>query len=158
MEEALIKRYRYIVDVVLNKYRIYYDREEFEQIAMIALWQALENFDERKGGLESYLYSMIRFTISKALQKKYVDIEHTAISDERFQFISSNEYENDFVKVMVRELLSLLREEDRNIIELSYIYGLTNKEISKLLGKSEESVKKKRNRIIKKLRQQYLQT
>ena len=158
MEEALIKRYRYIVDVVLNKYRIYYDREEFEQIAMIALWQALENFDESKGGLESYLYSMIRFTISKALQKKYVEIEHTEISDERFQFLSSNDDERNFEKVMVREILTFLKEEERRIIELSYIYGLTNKEISKLLGKSEESVKKKRNRIIKKLRQQYLQT
>lgn len=153
MDEALIQTYRYIVNIVLNKYRIYYDREEFEQIGMIALWQALENFDESKGALEPYLYSMVRFTISKVLQKKYVEMEHTEIRDERFRFISSNEHESCFIKLVVQEILSDLTEEDRSIIRLSYFYGLTNKEIAKMLGKSEESIKKKRTRIIKRLQQ-----
>jgi len=53
---------------------------------------------------------------------------------------------------MVRQKISLLPEDQQDAIVLRYIDGLPNKEISELLGKSEESVRQLQSRGIKTLR------
>ena len=45
--DELIKKYQYLVDIIINKYfPVKRNDEDFKQYGMIALWEAIKKFDE----------------------------------------------------------------------------------------------------------------
>ena len=52
------------------------------------------------------------------------------------------------------ELIAPLSEQDRQIVTLRIVGGLTNREIGSIMGLTEQAVKKRYHRAIEKLREE----
>ena len=146
VEQDLLK-YRYIVEMVLNKLRIYLNRDEYRQVGLIGLWQALERFDASKGKLEPYLYMQVRYYVMSELKIKYRQMAREVQDEQLFLFLPADEGPVDLA-----ELLNELNKEERQLIEYIYFYGYKVKELAKILGVAEVTVKIRKKRVIEKLR------
>ncbi len=62
------------------------------------------------------------------------------------------EYEERRLKECLREALQSLSEQERKIVELHYYGGLTEQETADMLSVSQQTVNKKKHRLIRKLR------
>lgn len=149
--EQQLNDYRYIVEIVLNKLRIRVNRDEFFQVGLIALWRALEKFDPALGKKESYLYMQVTYYVMNELKRKYLQLEREVQDEELFLYLpqEDEEYVND---VELAELLNTLKEDDRKLIEYTYFHGYKAKEVAKILGIAEITVKKRKKRILDQLR------
>lgn len=153
--EQTIVKYRYIVEMVLNKLRIYANRDEYYQVGLIGLWQALEKFDPAIGALEPYLYLQVRYQIMNELRRKYHQMEKEVQSEELFLFLSTDEG-GHAVQTDILALLEELHDEERQLIEYSYFYGYRVKELAEIFGVAEVTIKKRKKRVLNKLRSIFL--
>lgn len=89
------------------------------------------------------------FTLCKNFGYKYLNKE--VASDE---IVSRQSIADDYSSAELSEILNLLNDEEREIIELHHISGFSLKEIAKLKNKTYAAVLKRHNRIIKELQKQ----
>ena len=52
----------------------------------------------------------------------------------------------------MNDLLAELEVEERQLVEYAYLYGYKAREIARALGVAEETVKKRKHRVMKKLK------
>jgi len=149
--EQDIKEYSYLVDLVLNKLRLFINRDEYRQIGLIALWQALENYDVQQGKPEPYLYTKIRFRLLTELRHKYREMEYEVQDEQLFLFINQEDKALQ-MRLEMAQLLDTLNEEERQLIEFIYYRGYKARELANYLGISEDTVKRRKKRILNKLR------
>jgi len=142
------KIYRFIYFRVRHK-------ETVEDLTSQTFFKALENiktFDSAKGQFSSWLYRIAKNTVIDHYrsQKRHLDIDN-------FWDLSTEENLEYDVQVKekirkVKEHLKNLDREQREIIMMKIWDGLTHREISEILGKSEPSVKMNFSRALGKLR------
>lgn len=150
VEQDIVK-YRYIVEMVLNKLRIYVNRDEYRQVGLIGLWQALVKYDASVCALEPYLYTQVRFHIMNELRRKYRQMEKEVQDEQVFLYLA----QNDDVHKSQIELIELLEElcvEERQLIEYAYFHGYQVRELAKIFGVAEVTIKKRKKRVLEKLR------
>lgn len=47
--EQVLEQYRPMISAIIRDFNIYKDFEDYEQIAMLALWKATQIYDEERG-------------------------------------------------------------------------------------------------------------
>lgn len=80
--EECIEKYKYIIRIVMRRFRIpYWRREDYYQLGLITLWNCIERYDperfapvEDENGDENdpfigYIYNAIKYTYYAQLQK-----------------------------------------------------------------------------------------
>ena len=58
--DALVSQYNPLIHHIIRKLHIIYDKDEYYQIGLIALWEASLNFNPEKGQFLSYAYKFIQ--------------------------------------------------------------------------------------------------
>ena len=130
---TVLKEHENIIYHIINKYRIRDTEQEFYQEGTIALWKAMETYDEKRGKFSSYAYflidktflSMIRTRNRKAeLQEAYI----AGIASETDQLIATLEI--DFDPYLLRSIEKHLTANQMKWFTLSVLYDKTYKEIA----------------------------
>ncbi|MDF1508155.1 sigma-70 family RNA polymerase sigma factor [Robertmurraya sp. DFI.2.37] len=80
----LEKQYGAMIWQVIHSLHIYKNQEEFYQTGLIALWQASERYDFKKGSFSSFAYSYIRGRILTELTKHHKHENHYVVPDEDY--------------------------------------------------------------------------
>lgn len=115
--------------------------------------KAFEKYTPAIENPKPWLFSIARNTIIDFYRKK----KDIASSDELDQYMYPGCFELDLEKNeqlnCLKKSLSTLPKEDLEFVNLRYFSGLKYKEIGELTGKSEDSVKMRLSRIIKKLKE-----
>ena len=125
------------------------DIEECVNDAFVSFYESIHRIDLSKGSIKAYLsviarrraadkYKKIRQSILLPIHDDMPDEENDLIAKER--------------KIQLHAYLQLIGEEDRNILMWKYYYGYSTKQIACALQLKENTVDKKAQRALEKLR------
>lgn len=139
---------------VIQSLNIYKNEEEFYQTGLIALWEAQERFDPKKGKFSAFAYSYIRGRLLDDLKKTHKDEERNVHPDEEFWYLIEDEHsismacETEWLLTYCKSLT----EHQRKWVLHTCMNRLTPSEIAQLENVSLSAVKKWRKGAIERLK------
>jgi RNA polymerase sigma-70 factor (ECF subfamily) len=138
-------------------YKMVEDRELAEDIlqeAFLKIWKNFFNYDNLKGRLFTWMLNITRnLTIDTIRSKGYRKQGKIQNTDNAVDNITSNANANEtFDALGIRNHLTLLKDNQKQIIDLAYFEGFTQDEISKQLGIPLGTVKTRMRAAIMELR------
>lgn len=147
-EDYSVDIFHFALSIVHNQHVA----EDVMQDTFLKAYQKYSSF-QRKNADKAWLFRIAQRTAYDYLRhKKYeADIEYAEAMD--VLSVGCGSRELDAWEVIC--MLDLLQEPDRTIVRMKILGGLSHKEISRATRRSIHSVKKRYERAIKKLRNQY---
>jgi RNA polymerase sigma factor (sigma-70 family) len=128
------------------------------QEVFVTVWQQIEKYDEKKGKLFTWLIRLTRnMAINKLRSKLYKSQAKNENLDNYVVSIDEKHFETDNInRIGLRKQVHLLREDYKNVIELSYYNGFTQEEISEALKIPLGTVKTRLRNALLELRKQFV--
>jgi len=162
--ESLMSRHKDLVLRIVKKHVPYSEAEEMAQEAFIRAYQSLSGFKGR-GDFRQWLSSIAVRTCYDYWRKAYRNKEismssltekhqkwlEEVISDQSESPFQEEDGQKEAVELLDRAM-NELGAEDRMVVELTYLEGLSGKEAAELLGWSVANVKVRAFRARNKLR------
>ena len=153
-EHVYKKLYSPVFAYALSKTK---NRETAEDIVQDVFISFLENIQKYQNIYETplpYLFTIARNKIINLGKKKKdgqitEEMSETLISTEDGQEVS---FEKKQLALKINDLIGKLNETESEIIRMIFYSDLSNKEISQILGKTEENVRKIKSRALKNLK------
>lgn len=137
--------YRYVYFKIGNKW-------DTDDIVSEIFKKAYEKYKTIKSNPRSWLFSIAKNTITDHYRKN----KNVTLEDDLSSFYYSDIFENKFEKEAeidcLKKSIYSLPKEEIEIINLKYFAGMTHREISQIVEKTEDAVKMKAFRIIQKLK------
>lgn len=123
------------------------------QMGRIALWQAAEQYDAARGEFEMFAYTRIKYAMYRALTNaNKIEQFEGALEDTKLQFVLEHHIDST-EQFDMPVWMGELSDEEKKLIHAIYEQQLTTKEIAERYDYSYEALKKKRQRLMKKLKQ-----
>ncbi|MEI6843245.1 MAG: RNA polymerase sigma factor [bacterium] len=138
--------YGYIYSRIGNRL----DAEDILQDVFIKIFRNLKSIKIGPDGVRPYFYTITRNTIIDFYRKKIP--EDTSEDLNFIPYEGNTAFEDMMVKeskIELNKILDLLPADAREIVILRYISGLSNKEISKIVGKKEDSLRQTESRSLR---------
>ncbi|MGV2622658.1 UNVERIFIED_CONTAM: sigma-70 family RNA polymerase sigma factor [Halobacillus marinus] len=131
--------------------------EEVLQEVFLKLWTKKARYEESKGKFSSWIVTITRYTAIDIIRK--TNKEHVSLEEETDVPDRGTETTEDLVEWKergdrVRAAVSLLSEEQRNMVQLFYFKGLTQREIAEKTGLPLGTVKGRVRLALKHLKRQ----
>jgi len=127
------------------------DAEDLTQTIFFKAWDNLINYKQKENQFSSWLYAIARNTIIDYWKKKKeLNIDDSLIDYESEPVHNSIEKEEDIE--IVKRAISLLSDDQQEIVILKFIEDFSNKEIAEFVEKKEEAVRQLQSRAIKMLK------
>lgn len=130
-----------------KKYRGILERDDINSCQMIGLWKALGEFNEKHGvKFTSYLYNVVRNECRKRLRQNNNNTKLVGFIAKRDYHINSHDLE---------DMIDVLEYPLNKIVRLRYISKMTLKEIGVELGMNKNSVKRKIQKALEKIKTEW---
>lgn len=128
------------------------------QEVFVTVWQNIDKYDPGKGRLFTWLLKLTRnAAINKTRSKIYKSQLKNADIANYVNYIEEKEpQQHDINLIGLRKQVHLLREDYKNVIELSYYNGFTQEEIAKALNIPLGTVKTRLRSALIELRKQFV--
>lgn len=150
--EQLFVENEELIKKVIAKLKIYRDYDDYMQIGRIALWQAMKNFDKSKGEFAMFAYMNIKFAIARELTKSN-DVAQYEMNDEDEKILSTFEQPQSVPPCIAwPEWFYTLTSEEQRLLIMLFQEGLSGKDIAKKYNLNYETIKKRRQRLLTKIR------
>ena len=150
--EKLISESETLIKKVIYKLKIYRDFDEYMQIGRIALWQALQKYDATKGDFAMFAYMTVKYAVIRALSKANHITEHELAVEEDVIIINSQQQYLITTGLEWPEWFEELNKEEQFLLIAMFEKELSLKEIADKYKLSYETIKKRRQRLLSKLR------
>jgi RNA polymerase sigma-70 factor (ECF subfamily) len=110
--------------------------EDILQEAFVKIWNNFSSYDSSKGRLFTWMLNITRnLTIDTLRSKSYKKQSKIQGSENAVNYAGNHINENERFDAMgIRKQTSLLKEDQKQIIDMAYFDGFTQEEISKKLG------------------------
>ncbi|HSF45507.1 MAG TPA: RNA polymerase sigma factor [Chitinophagaceae bacterium] len=140
--------YAVIVSIVTEKEQA----AEILQDVFLKIWKQIPTYNEQKGRLYTWMMQITRNTaIDHIRSRGHKDQQkNRELSDSVFE-LGGSDFNPD--KIGLRQIVHKLKEEYRELVELSYFHGLTQEEISKSLDMPLGTVKTRMRSALIQLRE-----
>lgn len=139
------------------RFALYYTGQAYlaEDAVSEAVLNAFQNIEklQKTGSFKAWLFSILFNCCKKAQKEKALALQRVELS--AASGLSQEAFEKSG-KADVQSLLSVLEEDEREILLLSFIGGYSSEEIGKMLSMKAVSVRSKKARSVKKLRKTML--
>lgn len=143
-----------IISIVLRKAKVYKNHDYYHHIATIAMWEAFENYDPARGKFEPFVYRcMLTAVIDEMRAENLYGQRMICFEKEKLEFLSNVDVSKE--RAQLDCLMSVLNEEEVELLSAHYIEGYSYREISKKLGVSISALRKRRDRAMKKIRDSF---
>lgn len=151
--EEVLEQYEPMIYACIRKLQIYKNHSEFVQSGRVGLWKALQRYEKDRGDFAPFAYRSIYGSILDELKKSHANEQQVVPteSDVLERIIGSNKEVVEQDKP-ITEALSHLNPTEQQLIQLIFIEEYSLNEVASRLEMSKESVKKKRQRTLKKVR------
>lgn len=149
--EIYAEQLRVIINrIVLNKE----DTEEILQDVFIKVWNDSEKYCREKGKFRTWLVCISRnAAIDKIRSKKFkIQKQNCNLSFYVDSFKSNDDLDKSVNAIGVRSYVNKMTEKDKNLIELIYFEGYTQKEVSEKINIPLGTVKTNLRKCLKNLR------
>ncbi len=128
--------------------------EEIAQDTMLAVWRKAHLFVEQKGSVSTWVYTIARNLRIDRLRRQVVWLD---IDDELDRLVSDEEAPDETVsrnetRDLMRSALETLPPEQYEVVQLSYIEGLSHNEISERINVPLGTVKSRIRLAYQKIR------
>jgi len=136
--------YRYVFYQVKDKMTA----EDITEEVFLKAWKAIRSCKGREKTFSSWLYRIAHNQMINTLRsmKKFTPLEKVEISDPKQEIGADMEHQE------LLKTLDCLPEKQKQIIVLKFIEGLDNREIGKIMGKSEGAIRITQMRALAALR------
>ena len=128
--------------------------ENLLQDVFVKAWRRRELYDPSKGRIFTWLFNITRsICIDYLRSKAHKQAKASVLSDDLSEVVpgkQTDRFPTDGIGV--REMVSNLRTEEKEVIELMYFKGFTQREIANLMNIPLGTVKTRMRRAIKNLR------
>lgn len=151
--EEVLEQYEPMIYASIRKLRIYKNHSEFVQAGRVGLWKALQRYEKDRGDFAPFAYRSIYGSILDELKKSYAT-EQQAVPTEGDVLERIIGYKDEEVElyIIIEEALTHLNHTEQQMLQLLFIEGFSLDEVASRLRLSKETIKKKRQRTLKKLR------
>ena len=150
----VMEQYEPMISAIIRKLNIYRDYDSFRQTGRSALFQAWTRFDETKGSFTPFAYRSIYGAMLDDLKQESRFSEvNTPVETETLEHLSHEDSLDD-PNSELHEVLIALPLEERTLLIMLYAENKTQAECAAHFGISVPGIKKRRERLLKKLRQQ----
>jgi RNA polymerase sigma factor (sigma-70 family) len=124
------------------------------QDVFLKAWTNRETYDPAKGRLFTWLYNITRnVCIDYYRSRQYKKGKMAKPNDDITILLNGTKLVNQVPDIIgVRKLLDMLRKEEKQVVELMYFKGFTQKETAKLMNMPLGTVKTRASMAIKNLR------
>jgi RNA polymerase sigma factor (sigma-70 family) len=128
------------------------------QEAFITAWKNIDKYDPAKGRLFTWLFNVTRnCTINTLRSKNYKSQQKNESLDNYVNYIDEKETQVfNINQIGLRKQVHLLREDYKNVLELSYFNGFTHEEISTILNIPVGTVKTRLRNAVIELRKHFV--
>ena len=152
--DEVLKQYEPMISASIRKLNIYRDQEHFRQAGRVALWQAWQRFDEKKGNFTAFAFRSIRGAMLDELKKESRFGEHNMPMEEGLAetVVDPACYMDREWSDGVEEVLDLLTPSELELIQWLFVEGVPLGECAVRNGISVAGVKKRRERMLVKLK------
>ncbi|SEI78641.1 Sigma-70, region 4 [Bhargavaea ginsengi] len=159
--EDLIMQYEPMISAMLRQLNIRRDHDNFRQAARLALCQACSRYDSNRGHFAPFAYRTIRGAMLDELKKesRHADAG-SAVGPEVLEALVGRHGPHadaplpDDRLPLLREALARLPEEDRLLLTRLFAERMPYAECARIAGISIPGIKKRRERILARLRNQ----
>ncbi len=129
--DLLVEQYSRMIHGIMKSLAIYKDYDDYYQIGLIALWDAANLYDEKKGKFSTYAFSFIRGRMLMFLrQQKKHEKEQSVFNENLLQKLV---YEELFLeKEDFLACFAYLTEKEERWVLLRFYHGLSNSDIAKM--------------------------
>jgi RNA polymerase sigma factor (sigma-70 family) len=128
------------------------------QDVFLAVYKNIEKYDESKGRLFTWLHTLARNTSINTTRSK--NFKSQQKNESLSNFVSSldvtNNSQQNINLIGLRKQVHLLREDYKNVLELSYYNGFTQEEIAETLQIPIGTVKTRLRNALIELRKQFV--
>ena len=132
--------------------------EDVLQDAFITAWKNIDKYDASKGRLFTWLFNVTRnCAINTTRSKNYKSEQKNDSIDNYVSYV--DEKDNTVLNINqigLRKQIHQLREDYKNVVELSYFNGYTHEEIAKILTVPVGTVKTRLRNALIELRKQFV--
>ncbi|ANU27658.1 sigma-70 family RNA polymerase sigma factor [Planococcus versutus] len=147
--EDVAIQYAPMISALIRKLHIYRDFDAFRQTGNIALWQAWQRFEDEKGNFTPFAYQSIRGAMLDELKRETKRNEQLIPKEYDVQEKFAEEL-NDSLPEWLH--MCRLTVQEKQLLEALYVQGCTLTELAKHENISLAGMKKRRERLLKKLR------
>lgn len=127
--------------------------EDILQEAFVKIWNNFSNYDSAKGRLFTWMINLTRnLTIDTLRSKGYKKQSKIYTDENSVNNLGDATHADKFDAMGIRKQLTLLKSDQKQIIDLAYFGGFTQDEISKQLGIPLGTVKTRMRAAILELR------
>lgn len=150
--EDVLMQYEPMISHSLRKLNIYRDHEQYRQAGRVALWQAWRRFDDEKGDFTPFAYRSIRGAMLDELKRESRFEENVMPTTDNVlvYFIGGMEGEGEFDRL--HDAIEQLDIGEKAFIQWSFLEGCSLSECADRFGISVSGVKKRREKMLKKLK------
>jgi DNA-directed RNA polymerase len=147
--DEILKNHERMIHYLLKHLNIYKDKDEFIQIAYIALRECTHTFDRKKGNFSSYAYSSVRGKLINELKRRKKHEERNEYKEVIVQYHETPffEYADEWERKAEQKKLTDLQKKWL----FSAIRGETLQDIADRNNCSVSAVKSWRKQALKKL-------
>ena len=144
---------RYFDDIYRYTYLKTGSKWETDDLVSDIFTKAYEKFDTVRGSQKAWLFTIARNTIIDYYRRK----KEVTMGDDLDLFaytqILDEEVEKDEELIYLKRSLKMLTGDELELISLRYFSDMKYCDIGKVLGKSEDAVKMKTSRVVRKLKE-----
>jgi RNA polymerase sigma factor (sigma-70 family) len=150
--DQLSKQYKPMIHRIIHSLGIYKNTEEFYQVGLIGLWDAVECFESEKGDFTNYAYSYVKGRILNELSKISKHEERNVLPNEEYwETAEDSHFDQPFEKEYLLSHCDGLTEKETNWVLDTYHDCLSVREIAEKEGVSLSAVKQWKKGALKKL-------
>lgn len=143
-EQEFIQSYeKYSEDIFRHCYYRVFDREKAKDFAQEAFFRTWKYISEGKevDNIRAFVYRTANnIIIDESRKKKITSLDRIMEKGFSPKVDYAKAIENNFDNQKLIKVISSLEEKYRDVIVMKYINGLSSKEISKILGETENNV------------------
>jgi RNA polymerase sigma factor (sigma-70 family) len=128
------------------------------QEVFISVWKNIEKYDSSKGRLFTWLHTLARNNSINTLRSKGYKSQqkNDSLDNNVYSVDISSSSEININQIGLRKQVHLLREDYKNVLELSYFNGFTQEEIAQTLDIPIGTVKTRLRNALIELRKQFI--
>ncbi|WP_235588607.1 sigma-70 family RNA polymerase sigma factor [Sporosarcina koreensis] len=150
--EDVLAQYEPMISANIRQLNIYREHEQYRQAGRVALWLAWTRFDDEKGDFTPFAYRSIRGAMLDELKResRFEENVMPTTDDVLVYFIGGAAGDDGFE--CLHDAIEQLDSSEKVFIQWVYLEGCSMAECAERFGISVAGVKKRRERMMKKLR------
>ncbi|SFQ51740.1 RNA polymerase sigma factor, sigma-70 family [Psychrobacillus psychrotolerans] len=153
--EEVLEQFEPMISACIRKLSIYKNHEIYRQAGRIALWKAWVKFDEDKGDFAPYAYRSIYGGMLDELKKEKQQEEHAdLVEDEKLAVLLEKNLVLSIVSEDLERAIESLQAQERELLMWIFVEGISLQQASTRVGITIPGIKKRRERMLVKLREQ----